>query len=65
MKNNSSLQSLCMYRALCIVYHLDRPMQNIHINTAFFIVSTSTSFDTFASSLWSLLFDKVTISVNL
>jgi len=35
MKNNSFLQSLCMYRAFCIVYHLDRPMHNIHFNNEF------------------------------
>jgi len=67
MKNNSSLQYICMYRAFYIVYHLDRPMHKVPINNEVFYVKCFYMFRCiciiFRES--SFLFDKVTKSVKV
>jgi len=49
-----------------IVYYLDQPTHNTHINNEFYIVRTPTGFDAFASSSGShSLCTKVTKSVRI
>jgi len=45
-----------MFSAFCIAYYLDQPMQTYILTMNFYIVSTCTCFEAFASFLGSLIF---------